>query len=348
MGKGRKAVKVLVTGSAGFIGFHVARRLLAAGHDVLGLDGFTAYYDVALKRARHAELEALPRFTPCEAMLEDEAAVAAAIAGCRPEIVIHLAAQAGVRHSLENPLAYASANVTGTITLLEALRAHPPRHLLFASSSSVYGGNTKLPFAETDRTDFPASPYAATKKAGEALTHAYAHLYGVPTTGFRFFTVYGPWGRPDMALFRFVAAIAAGSPIEVYGEGRLERDFTYIDDLVEAIIRLVDVPPVPGAPVAVPGGADSLSPIAPWRVVNIAASRPVGLLPFIETVEAALGRPAIRHLLPAQPGDVAVTWADPALLHALVGTLPHTPIATGVGAFVTWYRAWAARRGDAP
>jgi len=341
-------MRVLVTGSAGFIGFHVARRLLADGHDVLGLDGFTPYYDVALKRARHAALAALPRFTPCEAMLEDEAAVAAAIAGCRPEIVIHLAAQAGVRHSLEDPLAYASANVAGTITLLEALRARPPRHLLFASSSSVYGGNPKMPFAETDRTDFPASPYGATKKAGEALTHAYAHLYGVPTTGFRFFTVYGPWGRPDMALFRFVTAIDAGTPIDVYGEGRLERDFTYIDDLVEAIVRLIDVPPRQGAPVAVSGGADSLSPIAPWRVVNIAAGRPVSLLPFIDTVERALGRAAVRRLLPAQPGDVVATWADPALLRALTGYVPETPIETGVAAFVAWHRAWAARRRDAP
>lgn len=341
-------MQVLVTGSAGFIGFHVARRLLADGHAVCGLDGFTAYYDVALKRARHAELEALPGFTPVEAMLEDAATLGTAIAGFRPEIVIHLAAQAGVRHSLENPLGYASANVAGTITLLEALRAHPPRHLLFASSSSVYGGNTKMPFAETDRTDFPASPYAATKKAGEALTHAYAHLYGVPTTGFRFFTVYGPWGRPDMALFKFVAAIAAGTPIDVYGEGHLERDFTYIDDLVEAIVRLIGVPPRPGAPVAVPGGADSLSPVAPWRVVNIAAGRPVGLLPFIETVEAALGRPAIRRLLPPQPGDVAVTWADPALLRALTGYVPQTPVAAGVSAFVAWHRVWAAQRRDAP
>ncbi len=341
-------MKALVTGSAGFIGFHVARRLLADGHEVLGFDGLTPYYDVALKRARHAVLHAMPRFSAIEAMLEDEAAVAAAVAGFAPEIVVHLAAQAGVRHSLEDPRAYAAANVTGTINLLEALRGHLPRHLLFASSSSVYGGNATMPFSETDRTDFPASPYAATKKAGEALTHAYAHIHALPTTCFRFFTVYGPWGRPDMALFKFVAAIEAGEPIDVYGEGQLERDFTYIDDLVEAIVRLIALPPRQGAPVTAAGVADSLSPVAPWRAVNIAAGQPVGLMPFIETVERALGRTAQKRLLPRQPGDVVATWADPGLLGAMTGYVPRTPVEIGVRAFVDWHRDWAASRRDAP
>jgi UDP-glucuronate 4-epimerase len=237
-------MKVFITGTAGFIGFHLARRLLAEGHEVVGYDGMTPYYDVSLKTARHAILSREPRFRAVEAMLEDAARLEAEIAAFAPEIVVHLAAQAGVRYSLEAPEAYVSANLVGTFNLLEALRRHTPRHFLFASTSSVYGGNDEFPFAEADRTDFPVSLYAATKKAGEAMSHSYAHLFSVPTTCFRFFTVYGPWGRPDMALFKFVSAIEQGAPIDVYGMGRMRRDFTYVDDLVASIVALFDAVPV--------------------------------------------------------------------------------------------------------
>lgn len=333
-------MNIFVTGSAGFIGFHLCRRLLADGHTVRGYDGMTPYYDPALKQARHAILEREPAFSAVEAMLEDQPALAGAIAGFAPDIIVHLAAQAGVRYSLEAPAAYISANVAGTFNLLEAARTSRPTHLLLASTSSVYGGNEAMPFAETDRTDFPISLYAATKKAGEAMSHAYAHLHKIPTTCFRFFTVYGPWGRPDMALFKFVAAMEKDEPIEVYGKGEMRRDFTYIDDLVEAIVRLLPAIPREGGPVAVPGGADSLSPVAPWRSVNIAGGEPTGLLPFIDAIEAVLGKPADRRLLPRQPGDVVETFASPALLTALTGYCPQTPLATGVAAFVEWYRAW--------
>ena len=331
-------MKVLVTGSAGFVGFHLCKRLLGDGHQVLGLDGMTPYYDVALKRGRLARLEALEGFSFLELMLEDKPALDAAVASFMPELAVHLAAQAGVRYSLEHPDSYVSSNLVGTANLLEVLRAQPPRHLLFASTSSVYGGNPAMPFGEADRTDFPVSLYAATKKAGEAMTHAYAHLFAIPTTCFRFFTVYGPWGRPDMALFRFVDAIDRDEPIDIYGEGRMRRDFTYVDDLVEAIIRLTDAVPRAGRPVQAAGVVDSLSPVAPWRVVNIAGGQPVELMDFVRTVEAATGRTAKKRMLPMQPGDVAQTHADPRLLEALVGYVPATPLATGVGAFVDWYR----------
>lgn len=337
-------MKALVTGSAGFIGYHLCRRLLADGHEVLGLDGMTDYYDVRLKQQRHSLLRALPGFTALEAMLEDEAAVTGAVESFGADIVVHLAAQAGVRHSLTHAPVYVNANVNGTTNLLIALRKHPPRHFLFASSSSIYGDSTNMPFRESHRTDHPVSLYAATKKAGEAITHSYSHLDGLPVTCFRFFTVYGPWGRPDMALFKFVSAIEAGEPIEIYGEGRLERDFTYVDDLVEAICRLVDTPPEIGKPVERVGVADSLSPVAPWRTVNIAQGKPVGLMPFIETIEKRLGREANKIMLPMQPGDVHATWADPSLLRALTGYVPDTPIETGVSAFVDWYRGWAKTR----
>jgi UDP-glucuronate 4-epimerase len=267
-------------------------------------------------------------------MLEDKTTLDDAVSSFRPEVVVHLAAQAGVRYSLDHPSAYISANIVGTFNLLEVVRASAPAHLMIASTSSVYGANQKMPFGEADRTDFPLSLYAATKRACEAMSHSYAYLFNIPTTCFRFFTVYGPWGRPDMALFKFVAAINKGEPIDVYGDGQMKRDFTYIDDLIESIVRLFHKVPKKGEPVAI---VDTLSPVAPWRVVNIAAGRPVGLMSFIETIEAILRKRAIRRLLPMQPGDVAETFADSKLLEVLTGYTPSTDMATGVRAFVDWY-----------
>jgi UDP-glucuronate 4-epimerase len=331
-------MRILVTGSAGFIGFHLSRRLLADGHQVTGFDGMTPYYDVSLKEKRHAILAGLDGFQPIIGMLEDKAALGRAVMEARPQVIVHLAAQAGVRYSLEHPEAYVSANLVGTFNVLEAARAAGVGHLLFASTSSVYGGNTKLPFQETDPTHTPMSLYAATKKAGEAMSHSYAHLWGIPTTCFRFFTVYGPWGRPDMALFKFVAAIERGERIEIYGEGNMERDFTYVDDLVEAVTRLMDAVPEMGKPVAADGVTDTLSPVAPWRVVNIAGGQPVGLLAFVDSIERHLGKKAIREMLPMQKGDVAKTHADAGLLRALTGYVPGTSVDVGVKAFVEWYR----------
>lgn len=339
-------MRVFITGTAGFIGFHLARRLLADGHQVVGYDGMTPYYDVALKRARHALLRQSNHFVAIEAMLEDGAALGAAVADLAPEIIVHLAAQAGVRYSLEAPQTYIDANLVGTFNLLEAARQAGPRHLLLASTSSVYGGNATMPFAEADRTDFPVSLYAATKKAGEAMSHAYAHLHGLPTTCFRFFTVYGPWGRPDMALFKFVDAIERGVPIDIYGMGRMRRDFTYVEDLVEAITRLMAAAPVTGQPIAAEGVTDSLSPVAPWRSVNIAGGQPVELMDFIGAIETQLGRSAEKRLLPMQAGDVVATTADARLLEALIGYVPQTPIDQGIAAFIAWYRG--SRHGDGP
>jgi UDP-glucuronate 4-epimerase len=327
---------LFITGAAGFIGFHVAARLLDRGHYVTGYDGMTAYYDVGLKKARLAELEKRANFSFTEAMLDDREALITTLERSRSEVVIHLAAQAGVRYAREAPEVYLQSNIAGTFDLLEALRENPPRHLLFASTSSVYGGNINTPFAETDRTDFPVSLYAATKKAAEALCHTYAHLFDIPTTAFRFFTVYGPWGRPDMALFKFVHAISRGNPIEVYGEGRMRRDFTYIDDLVDAIIALIDI--VPGQQRAAEN--DSLSPAAPFRTINIAGGNPVGLLEFIEAIEDAMGCKAEKVFLGMQPGDVAETHADPTLLKRLVGQTPTTAIPEGVSHFINWYREY--------
>ena len=322
----------LVTGSAGFIGFHLSRRLLADGWQVTGLDAMTPYYDVTLKQRRHALLTQHPAFRAVEGRLETPGLVADLAQGT--DAILHLAAQAGVRHSIDAPRSYVEANLIGTHEVLEAARSAQPAHLLIASTSSVYGANTAMPYAEVHKADMPMSFYAATKKAGEAMAHSYAHLYGIPTTLFRFFTVYGPWGRPDMALFKFVKAILNGDPIDIYNHGDMRRDFTYIDDLVEGIVRLIDHAPSAAAV----AGCDSLSPVAPYRIVNIGNGAPVGLLEFVEAIEAATGRRAARNLLPMQPGDVPATWADASLIKALTGPLPRTDIRDGVARFVEWYR----------
>ncbi len=328
------APSALVTGSAGFVGFHLCQRLLRDGFRVIGLDAMTDYYDVRLKERRHAILLQHPGFSAEIGRVEDEGRLFRLMSE-RPEIVVHLAAQAGVRWSIEAPRSYVEANLIGTFEVLEAARAHPPRHLLMASTSSVYGANPDMPYAETHRADWPMSFYAATKKANEAMAHSYAHLYGLPTTMFRFFTVYGPWGRPDMALFKFTRAILEGEPIDVYNHGDMARDFTYVDDLVEGIRRLIDVaPPAPGDGVE----GDSLSPVAPWRVVNIGNSAPVRLLDFIAAIEAATGRTAEKRMLPMQPGDVPATWADATLLRRLTGFAPAVGVDEGVRRFVAWYR----------
>jgi UDP-glucuronate 4-epimerase len=330
-------MRFLITGSAGFIGFHLSRRLLADGHDVVGFDALTNYYDPALKRERHRILGESPRFSAVTARLEDREELFAAGEAAGPDVIVHLAAQAGVRYSIENPDSYVSSNLVGSFNVLELARAVRPRHLLLASTSSVYGANEKSPFEEGDKADFPMNIYSASKKAMESMAHAYAHLWDLPTTCFRFFTVYGPWGRPDMALFQFVDAITSGQPIRVFGNGEMRRDFTFIDDLVEAIVRLTDRVPTPESRIAVPGVTDTLSPVAPWRVVNIGGGNPVPLMDFIMAIEHALDRRATKIMLPMQPGDVRETFADHALLEALTGFRPATPIDVGVQAFVDWY-----------
>lgn len=325
------ARRALVTGSAGFIGYHLCRRLLLDGWQVTGLDGLTTYYDVTLKERRHQMLMQFPGFRAVEGLVETPDLVCGLMEGA--DVVVHLAAQAGVRYSIDAPRSYVTANLIATHEVLEAARHTRPAHLLMASTSSVYGSNTAMPYAETHAADHPMSFYAATKKAGEVMAHSYAHLYAIPTTMFRFFTVYGPWGRPDMALFRFVKAILNGDPIDIYNHGDMRRDFTYVDDLVEGIVRLIALPPTQSA-----GGVDSLSPVAPWRVVNIGNGAPVGLMAFVDAVEAALGITAQKNFLPMQPGDVPATWADAALIEALTGSLPRTDIRDGVRRFVDWYR----------
>jgi UDP-glucuronate 4-epimerase len=327
-----------VTGSAGFIGFHLCRHLLAEGWQVTGYDGMTDYYDVTLKQDRHRLLNAHDHFTAHEARLEDAGRLDAAVEAAAPDVIVHLAAQAGVRYSIENPRSYLDSNVVGSFNVMEAARAAGVAHLLMASTSSVYGANEKMPYTETDKADSQMSFYAATKKANEAMAHAWAHIHGVPITLFRFFTVYGPWGRPDMALFKFTRAILQGDPIDVYNHGEMWRDFTYVDDLVDGIVRLIDVVPRrPASAAAVPPG-DSLSPVAPYRIVNIGNSTKVRLTDFIAAIEAATGRAAIRNLMPMQPGDVPATWADATLLQRLTGHRPQTPVATGVARYVAWYR----------
>nr|WP_321241414.1 NAD-dependent epimerase [uncultured Tolumonas sp.] len=329
----------LVTGAAGFIGFHVAERLLAAGHQVTGLDNLNDYYDVNLKLSRLALLQINPAFRFVKGDLADRNLMAQLFVDGQFQRVIHLGAQAGVRYSLDNPHAYADANLVGHLNILEGCRQHKIEHLLYASSSSVYGLNRKTPFSTTDSVDHPVSLYAATKKANELMSHSYAHLYGLPCTGLRFFTVYGPWGRPDMALFKFTKAILAGQPIDVYNFGEMKRDFTFIDDIAEAIIRLADVIPEPDPEWTVETGSPAESS-APYRVYNIGNSQPVELKTFIHELELALGIPAQMNLLPLQPGDVLETSADTSALEAVIGFKPQTQLASGLARFVSWYRSF--------
>ena len=331
--------KLLITGTAGFIGFHLARLLLAEGFRVHGYDGMSDYYDIRLKQRRHQILLQNPQFTATEALLEDHATLDRIADDFQPEVIVHLAAQAGVRYSLENPRAYLDSNVIGSFNVMEVARRLKVQHLLMASTSSVYGANEEMPFAETQKADTQLTIYAATKKASESMGHAYAHLWSIPTTMFRFFTVYGPWGRPDMALFKFVEAILQDRPIEVYNHGEMFRDFTYIADLVQAIRLLIDTPP-PLPRTAEPIAGDTLSPVAPWRVVNIGNSDKVKLLDFVDAIEQALGRKAQRTYLPMQAGDVPATWADASLLRALTGYAPKTDVKDGIAAFVAWYREY--------
>ena len=329
---------VLITGTAGFIGFHLAQLLLAEGFRVVGYDGMTPYYDVALKRHRHQILLQSPGFVCEEGMLEDMPRLQALCDRERPEVIIHLAAQAGVRYSLEDPRSYLESNLVGTFNVIECARMLGVQHLLMASTSSVYGANTDLPFAEVQKTETPLTLYAATKKANEMMAHSYAHLWQLPVTMFRFFTIYGPWGRPDMALFRFVKAALEGEAIEVFNHGRMARDFTYVTDLVRGVRLLVDLPPVrPASPEDILPG-DSLSPAAPFRTVNIGNSTRVPLMEFVSEVERAVGVPVRKTYLEMQKGDVPETWADCSLLKRLTGFQPETSVRDGVAAFVAWYR----------
>jgi UDP-glucuronate 4-epimerase len=330
---------VLLTGAAGFIGFHVAQRLLADGHHVLGLDNLNEYYDPTLKQARLDQLTPHAAFTFERLDVSDRAGMAELFRRHRPARVVHLAAQAGVRYSLRNPYAYVDANLVGFLNVLEGCRHHAVEHLVFASSSSVYGANTRLPFSVHDNVDHPLSLYAATKKANELMAHTYAHLYGLPCTGLRFFTVYGPWGRPDMALFLFAQAILEDRPIDVFNEGRMQRDFTYVDDIVEGLVRVLAKPPAPD-PTWSGEHPDPGTSRAAYRVYNIGNDRPVELLRFIEVLEQCLGKRARKNLLPMQPGDVPATRADVTDLVRDVGYRPHTTVEEGVARFVSWYREY--------
>ena len=330
--------KVLVTGSAGFIGFHLSRLLLEEGFAVVGYDGLTDYYDVRLKERRHQMLLQSQHFSAHVAMLGDFARLHALAMAERPDVIVHLAAQAGVRYSLENPRAYVEANLVGTFNVMECARELAVDHLLMASTSSVYGANTRMPFTERDQTDTPLTLYAATKKATEAMGHSYAHLWNLPTTMFRFFTVYGPWGRPDMALFKFTQGILNGEPIDIYNHGDMWRDFTYVTDLVRGIRLLIDAAPIrPDSAESIPEW-DSLSPTAPFRTVNIGNSDKVRLEDFVSAIEEECGREALRNYLPMQTGDVPATWADATLLERLTGYRPQTDVREGIRRFVAWYR----------
>ncbi len=333
------ASPILVTGAAGFIGFHVARRLCEQGHAVVGLDNLNAYYDPKLKDARLAELRKFSGFQFTKIELADRAAIAALFAEHRFPYVVHLAAQAGVRHSLTDPFAYIDANLLGFANILEGSRHNGCQHLLYASSSSVYGSNTHMPFSVHDNVDHPLSLYGASKKANELMAHAYSHLFRLPATGLRFFTVYGPWGRPDMAMWIFAKAILAGKPITLFNNGNMRRDFTYVDDVVEAIVRLVDH--IPAADPNWSGEApDPGSSSAPWRVYNIGNNNPVELLDLVRVLEEAIGKKAVREMMPMQPGDVPATYADVDDLMREVDFRPATPISVGVGRFVDWYRSY--------
>jgi UDP-glucuronate 4-epimerase len=337
----REEPPVLVTGAAGFIGFHLCRRLLDAGLAVTGLDNLSPYYDLRLKRARLDALLRLPGFRFVEADLAERAAVAT-LAEARPRRVVHLAAQAGVRHSIDNPAAYGDSNLVGFLNVLEGCRRGSVAHLLYASSSSVYGGAGRLPFRAADPAAHPVSLYAATKRANELMAHSYAHLYGLPATGLRFFTVYGPWGRPDMAYWIFTEAIAAGRPIDLFNEGRMMRDFTYVDDVVEAVLRLIPAPPAPD-----PGfdraDPDPSASWAPHRVHNIGGAQRERLLDLVAILERELGRRAETRSLPMQPGDVVETWADVSALEAATGWRPQVRLEEGLGRFVRWWRDWDAQ-----
>ncbi|WP_341236226.1 GDP-mannose 4,6-dehydratase [uncultured Sulfitobacter sp.] len=334
--------KVFITGTAGFIGFHLAQLLLDEGFRVHGFDGMTDYYDVKLKQRRHQMLLQNPHFSMTEGMLEDDALITQVTDDFAPDAIVHLAGQAGVRYSLENPRAYLDSNLVGTFNVMEAARRLKVEHLLMASTSSVYGANEDMPFAETDKADTPLTFYAATKKANEAMAHSYAHLWDLPTTMFRFFTVYGPYGRPDLALFKFVDAILDGRPIDIYNHGDMHRDFTYVTDLVRGIRLLIDTPPVRPDNREVPEG-DSLSPVAPYRIVNIGNSDKVRLLDFVDAIEEELGQKAIRNYMPMQMGDVPATWANAELLQRLTGYKPQTDIRDGIREFVAWFRDYYAK-----
>jgi UDP-glucuronate 4-epimerase len=331
-------MRVFITGTAGFIGFHLAKLLLSQGHDVCGYDGITDYYDVRLKQRRHQMLRQNERFTATEAMLENMDALKGSVEAFRPDVIVHLAAQAGVRYSLENPRAYIEANIVGTFNVMECARGVPVKHLLMASTSSVYGANEDMPFDENQKADTPLTIYAATKKATESMGHSYAHIYKLPTTMFRFFTVYGPWGRPDMALFKFTKGILEGTPIDIYNNGDMWRDFTYVEDLVRGIAGLIDAVPAQVDTRDITFENDNLSPAAPFRVVNIGNSDKVRLLDFIEAIELELGKKAIRNYMPMQTGDVPATWANSDLLQALTGYRPKTDFKDGIRQFVAWYR----------
>lgn len=331
--------KILVTGAAGFIGFHLSRRLLKDGDAVFGLDNLNDYYDVSLKQARLKLLQENEGFRFIRANLADRNELDSLFAKNGFEIVVNLAAQAGVRYSLKNPYAYLDSNLTGFLNILEGCRHHPAKHLVFASSSSVYGGNTRMPFSTRDNVDHPLSLYAATKKSNELMAHAYASLYRIPCTGLRFFTVYGPWGRPDMALFLFTRAIFENRPIDVFNHGKMKRDFTYIDDIVEGVVRVLDRIPEPD-PAWRGDSPDPSSSFAPYRLYNIGNNRPVDLMEYITTLEDQLGRKAVRNLLPMQAGDVPATCADVDDLTADVGFRPATPITEGIRRFVAWYREY--------
>jgi len=332
------AKRVLITGTAGFIGFHLASLLLSEGFDVCGYDGMTDYYDVNLKRRRHQALMQNQRFSAVEGMLEDERKLWETVEAYGPDVIVHLAAQAGVRYSLENPRAYLDSNVIGTFNVMEIARRLAVDHLLMASTSSVYGSNEDMPFSETEKADDQLTIYAATKKATESMAHAYAHLWNLPTTMFRFFTVYGPWGRPDLALYKFVDAILDDRPIDIYNNGDMYRDFTYVGDLVRAIRLLIDVVPERPARREDIEPGDSLSPVAPFRIVNIGNNDSVRLLDFVDAIEAELGVKARRNYMPMQMGDVPATWANAALLHRLTGYSPRTHYREGISQFVSWFK----------
>ncbi len=330
-------MRVLVTGAAGFIGMHTSLRLLERGDEVVGYDNLNAYYDPALKQARLERLLQRPGFTFVRGDLADRPAVGDLFATHRPQRVINLAAQAGVRYSIEDPHAYVDSNLVGFVNLLEGCRETGVEHLVYASSSSVYGANAKLPFAVRDSVDHPVSLYAASKKANELMAHTYSHLFGLPTTGLRFFTVYGPWGRPDMALFLFTKAILAGEPVRIFNHGRMRRDFTYIDDIVEGVLRVLDRPAEPD-PSFDPATPDPSTSSAPYRIYNIGNDEPTELMRYVDILEEALGVKAVRQLEDIQPGDVPVTWADVDALRDAVGFAPATPVEDGVQRFVQWYR----------